>query len=1420
MSRITHLKKQLIRYKELLANLSRKNRELFFKEAKGSTINLTKFPFAAGQVSEDVVADYSGRRFCDEDFSKLLNGAEINLHEHFLLDHVKDKDFANRLSNRLDRIRLADDKHQREFGISGAWLLGPFMCWRTSPQSPIEELLITPLFKVAVDLKRNKKRQLILHCEEDSLEFNPSLRLCLKLNLGVDLSEGLRFESSIEAINHLRSELGKNGKTISDRKASAIPKIPPRIKIIKDENGNILERKPIKLEEALTAEELEVYKSVTGKEFLLLDVMYLDQLNASRAVLISDYEGILANGLEHPILNELFNGTSLAAEPPTDRSKLKELDSYRERDNHFVVDIDSTQHRAIDKATNCRAIVIQGPPGSGKSQTIVNLIADYLAKGKKVLFVSEKRPALDVVFNRMKGADIESQAVLIHSSDLNKPELYKSFLELANLSPNAEDARVWDNVSTDLDRVKTELNQYAESLQALHKTSGLSAADLLILASETDKQLYSPEISKYFGGLDHDSISSLSLDISELQKTLARCPDFVSSPWINRHKTVIRTTGVEHALKQLIKNFDLHQSNEESLIQKFSLLAEDPRLQVDDPKWLGVPIFAQDMSHLSKLWASADGDFEVYVPTILARLREELEILKKLATVHGLIAPGADSKLVAELENYYRLPRGFADWFTAPFWSYRALRKQICVAWDGTNRIFVGHREYAESIERLRSLCGAISKGAENALPTLEAIESWILLQSEILPKFVNYISESKSCIPGAIHNKTKVSFELFLESQHDLRRLKEVCIEWTQHKATTKKDWQLTEQFISQLPVVTTTSELRNHLRRMLETVEHLAVLDRADIQFEKMAIRYDMKNMKDAILQNFAKSNNDWGQLLVASVINSWADEVISHHSQLRGFDRSKMDELAKLFNESIHNHKMGSRQAVREAFAKRWDSSESDRSGLPLLTKESSKQRKVLSPREVMEKGALTTMLQLKPCWLMSPLSISQLLPLKAGLFDVIIFDEASQVRVEDAIPSIFRASTMIVVGDDKQMPPTAFFSGAAAEDDDEEDEISPSVLDLASLVYPSVLLEWHYRSRSESLIAFSNRAFYGGRLIAAPNPQTLTAGGAFNFHPVDGGYFNSRDGNAVEANAVVSHLIQLLKKEPERSYGVIAMGVSQTEALRDALELRMTEDTAVRNLIERAFGHKDGEADAGLFIKNLENVQGDERDTILMSVGYAPSSPDKDLRLGFGPLSMKGGGRRLNVAVTRAKLAMHVFCSFSPSKIPTDEETLARNPDLCIFGRYLKYAEAVAAGNIEVATGVLNSFPVSGVITSRKASRFSKDVKRRLEQKGFQVSAEIGTSGFYIDLAIHHPIIQSSFILGIECDGAMFHSTPYARDRDKIRQNLLESRGWKILRIWSQDWSKDWETEVLRIEAQLNKLMEIQSEESEFKKASGA
>jgi superfamily I DNA and/or RNA helicase len=441
-------------------------------------------------------------------------------------------------------------------------------------------------------------------------------------------------------------------------------------------------------------------------------------------------------------------------------------------------------------------------------------------------------------------------------------------------------------------------------------------------------------------------------------------------------------------------------------------------------------------------------------------------------------------------------------------------------------------------------------------------------------------------------------------------------------------------------------------------------------------------------------------------------------------------------------------------------------------------------------------------------MSPLSISQILPMEIGLFDTIIFDEASQVRVEDAIPSIYRANSMVVVGDMKQMPPTNFFTQPDNSNEEDEDngltDLSPSILDLAAQIYPSEMLEWHYRSRSEALIAYSNRAFYGGRLIAVPNPHFITEGDAINFHIIPDAYSVKGNGNKTEAKAVVQRLAELLATEPTKSFGIIAMGQPQMLAIEEAIEERKATDTRFQKALTSAENYMENGVDAGLFVKNLENVQGDERDIILLSVGYSAPEPNKKVNMNFGPLSKQGGGCRLNVAITRAKQKIEVFCSFDPNIIPTDESNFTKNPDLVIFGRYLKYAKAISEGREIDALSILDSFGVGAAITTRKSSNFNKDVKRRLEELGYSVSAEIGSSGFYIDLAVHHPVIQSNFILGIECDGAMFHSTPYARDRDKGRQALLESRGWKIARVWSQDWSRNWQAEINKLDNELKSI----------------
>lgn len=1417
MSAALNLKRQLGRYREKLANLSRRNRELYYRESKGTSLSLSKLPIANSMLNEDCQKAFSGLTFSSDAFAQWLNGADLDLHEFLLLDHYQDKHTVQKISNRLDRIRLADDKYQREFGISGAWVLGPFLCWRNSINSPKEDILITPLFKVPVDLYKNKRKRLILKGEVESVTLNPSFRIAIKEAYGIEFPEELSFGSPTEAIETISSALQSAQKKVVFLKSNLLPKIPPRFKYIRDESDTIIERVPIKIEEVLSPQELEIYNQTTESEFILLDLVYLDQLNASRAVLINDYDGIIRNGLEHPILTEMFNGVSKNFDPPVDRSKLRELDSYREKSNHFVVDIDSTQHRALDQATKSKAIVIQGPPGSGKSQTIVNLIADYLAKGKKVLFVSEKRPALDVVFNRMKGANIENQAVLIHSSDLNKAGLYKSFLELANAVPSEEDEKAWLEVSENLDLVKAEINSYADTLQETHKKSGLKIQELIFLNASVNQEIYSPSIAQQVSDLDFTKLEKLAGYLKEIQDLLSKCEDFKNSPWIFKRDNILATADLKYSLDGLLASVRRARAIIETAIEKangFNFLKLP--LTINSLESLALPMIPLGVDLIKGLFRSTTLN-EAEMFELEKNLKVYLKDIEENKTCSATIVDGLDTQTAAEMAEYYRIPRNFFDWFSSSFWAYRKIRKKHCPQWDGTTRQLKAYVNFNTAVLNLKACCQNLNDESSFEL-SHDQLYEFGRKQLEALQALQKLFCSIKSLVtPEVLANcfKSTTTLSEAISIIEDLAKIKVVL---KAEKNILSEVESKLRQYLTNVQNFDNLDSFEQWVQSLIERLDDLKILDEVDITISKVESQLGIIDFRAKIVTHFFSLKSCWEETLLSSTLRLWHDEAIQSFPALRSYDRKKINRTQQEFLKSVEDHKLNSRLAIVQAFATRWHTPEADKSGLGLLAKESSKLRRVLSPREIMEKGALKTMLQLKPCWLMSPLSISQLLPLDSGLFDVIIFDEASQVTVEDAIPSIFRASTMIVVGDDKQMPPTAFFSSESTDDEEEDEETASSVLDLASQVYPSVLLEWHYRSRAEALIAFSNRAFYGGRLIAAPNPQTLISSGAIHFHRIQEGYFNSRDGNTIEADAVINNLIEQLKNNPHQSYGIIAMGVSQATALQDSLEQRMNADRTIGELIEKAMQYKEGEADAGLFIKNLENVQGDERDVILLSVGYAPQSKDKNLRLGFGPLSKKGGGRRLNVAVTRAKSKMHIFCSFNPGEIPTGEDNFSKNPDLCCFGRYLKYTEAVSNGSAEMASGILNTFPMSGVVTSRKSSRFANDVRLRLEELGYEISSEIGSSGFYIDLAVHHPVVTSNFAVGIECDGAIFHSTPYARDRDKIRQELLESRGWKILRVWSQDWSNDWRSEVSRLDQSIKQILN-ESDALQFRKASG-
>jgi very-short-patch-repair endonuclease len=503
----------------------------------------------------------------------------------------------------------------------------------------------------------------------------------------------------------------------------------------------------------------------------------------------------------------------------------------------------------------------------------------------------------------------------------------------------------------------------------------------------------------------------------------------------------------------------------------------------------------------------------------------------------------------------------------------------------------------------------------------------------------------------------------------------------------------------------------------------------------------------------------------------------------------DFARRDELKKKRDQkAVYNAVIGNQALRGDNYGSRKSWTES-----AALQNEFGKEKRFWPVRDVMSRAGRSIQ-SLKPCFMMSPLSLAKFIPAGELTFDLLVIDEASQMRPEDALGGLLRARQVVVVGDPKQLPPTDFFQrsvmtdgmGDGTDGDDEDDE---SILEACHKTFRQLrLLRWHYRSRCESLIAFSNKRIYepeGRRLITFPAAQP----GSFSIDRIRvQGHFQANC-NPAEAQRIAEEAVRFMKEhadfEKPPTIGLVAMNGPQTELIKEELRLLETGDEVVERYREKV--EKLGEP---LFVKNLENVQGDERDFILISMTYGPRPNEKSVLQRFGPITGKQGHRRLNVLFTRARMRIGLVTSMDSSDIRPTETS---SQGVHMLQGYLSYVEQ---GGRE-----------AGIATGHEPdSDFEVHVAERLSARGYEVMPQVGVSGFRIDLGILHPKHEGHYLAGIECDGAQYHSSRSARDRDRLRQEVLEGLGWRILRVWSTDWFDNPDRQVSLLADKLDALID--------------
>ena len=1084
---------------------------------------------------------------------------------------------------------------------------------------------------------------------------------------------------------------------------------------------------------------------------------------------------------DHPILSSLFDGGFNEPQPTaTEEHNLDKETLAHELFN--VVDADSSQVLAMLAVHEGRNMVIQGPPGTGKSQTITNIIANAVGQGKKVLFVAEKMAALDVVKRRLDSINLGEACLELHSHKANKRDLHDELKRVLDLGKPTL-THLQEEIAQ-LDGYKGVLNGYCNSVNRPIEQSGLSAQKVigyLLEISERYKtvklplvpinkiELWDADTMRKASALA-DMIEARLKDIGMPAQLLfygTRLTLFL--PHETDATTGLITTAVTftHSAQkaaELAAAF-IGTPIPETLSQVLQLITL--------LEFLSLAPDLRDIAITDQAWASNFEDVKELLETgkALTELRQRYE---------NILQPEAWDQNVLEIRQ--NLLEHGPKWYKFLLGDYRRSVKQLASLALGPLPDALEERlQYVDDILLAKRLNKELTENTQLATGLFgnrwRGIKTnWSALEEVSL--FLNGLHRDINL------GKYPSAILAFLGRNENPHAVKELLI---QLKAT------LTNY---QKSIAEVTARL-DFDERLLEPGKHLPLLSFREqvTQLQQWAARLNeiqaavqwnnlAQQARDNGFYNLIEASLKWdgaADYLKVSMQKTWYEylitKVMTERPPLRGFERTSHEETINKFTQLDLLNLQYNRAKVA---LKHFESVPKLEGGgqWNILRSEFNKRSRHMPIRKLMEQAGIAIQ-TIKPVFMMSPMSIANFLSPDSIEFDLVIFDEASQVRPVEALGAILRGKQLVVVGDSKQLPPTSFFDKMNSETEDEENVTA----DMQSILgmcdgqgAPQRMLRWHYRSRHESLISLSNREFYENKLVIFPSPGSRHRMGLAFHHLKQAVYDRGKTRtNPIEAEEVAKAVFEHALKNPKQSLGVVAFSTAQMQAIQNAIEIKRRQNPESENFF-RSHPHEP------FFVKNLENVQGDERDVIFISIGYGRTEDGK-VPMSFGPLNNEGGERRLNVLITRAKYRCEVFTNITAEDIVPTETTKFGIKSLKNFLYFAQHGAFESAQDLPVAD----------------KRPFEDLVAGHLTALGYLVRKKVGSEGFYIDLAVVDQENPGRYLLGIECDGESYSNAKSARDRDRLRPQVLENIGWDIHKVWSVEWYRNPERELQRLVA---------------------
>jgi len=1428
----------LNRLRNRLFDTSRRNRLLYFKpNARFVNLTVGSIPLVLHyrSIRPDLLFTWS------PELGRLIVGCdEVVLNKYLRFD---DHPY---LPASLDKVRVEAQRDMQEYGFSQLKLVIAFLEWRNLKDDPRESIR-SPLLLVPVTLKKNRRPRedhYILKVSDSIAEVNPVLAGELRELHGIRLPDFVDLEemSPEEFYRVVKSQIEEAGQGIVLRYVGK-----PRIALVQQEAAQIVGKyrnkaarsrqtdpqDPAPPPESGTSEEdttpAEQYPApeiaapeIAGPEIAepsaTADVdsnpydwdfdvcnMVLGNFHYKKMSLVRDYNLVIDQRMQHPTFDSLFGDLPrLFPEHP--------FDGNRPDDWFHVVSADPTQTRAILQSRAGYSYIIQGPPGTGKSQTITNLIADFTARGKSILFVCEKRAALDVVYHRLKQVGLEELCCYIHDSQGDKREFiknlkttYEDFIDRRMDLPGLKERResLLRRMSRHLDLIR----EFHETALVRDKDTGITVRSLLesIIALREKLPVLDPGEEELLPSYSEWKAAGPILQMLDaVMEETGSGSVFSEHPFSRIQEAIVTMSEspyrtLENALQEAL----LSIAEVETLLIPCGL---EPRQLKEHDRLKSLVQFAVLLYPLARsgTMALADPDSEESRQLekeflVYRRQQEALRMAseKNSHWKHKLNEQDLDSAIILTT----RLEGTFFGRFNG---AYRKLKRRlresydlsahaVTPSWSSLLHLLKTEYEAAAVLEQTRQQLRerfALGPNIDTTRLSIEMLQNrnghpelaWLLHhpRGEIVVTALAAVHQPllrlESAVNRCLQDPPAGPLSMISDQLLNIRL-----------NADALPAWLPALRGFAGLPdsVKTTLRQLPLRIEQVeaavaRKTLQHLYQTHREYAGIDGIAL----ENAVQRLGEDYSTLQEVNAELIRAFVRQRFLQQV-----ELSNRAPGQLTEEQKKF---------------KKAYAE----------GRKILENEFGKSMRFKSIRELSEKESGLVLKALKPVWLMSPYSVSDSLPLDEDHFDVVIFDEASQITLEEGVPALYRSQQTIIVGDEKQMPPTDFF-GTRADDPEDldrnietDDEGERMTIDADSLLaqgarkLESTLLSWHYRSHSETLISFSNHAFYEGGLLTIPDkaihhrakepiavagPQDAGFGvdslfdRSISFHLQTGSVYEKRT-NPGEA-AYIAHLIrELLRRRVPESIGIVAFSLEQGHAIEDALENLAREDVDFARLLEEAYNRTENDQFTGLIVKNLENIQGDERDIIIISVCYGADRRGR-MVMNFGPVNKKGGEKRLNVLFSRARKHMAVISSMRFEQI-TNEYNEGAN----YLRRFLQYAEHVSGGRMTAARSILD-----GLIDHRdpdghavKATLVRQQLKEQLLAHGYEVEGPIGQSDFKCSLAVKKKGEDEEYALALLIDDEDHYRNDNRIEQYYLRPAALRSFGWKVLPVYAKDW----------------------------------